>query len=327
MSYREQAYNYVRSADGREIWTPRSSRSSYGAPKTEMIARNDWPCKFEGCADRTVVANETVIVKIDGKWGHKACPKRIEQAARSAEIADDNAAEIAAALAETAEAREQEIALTHDSDVEIADALLNDYEARLRSTLEETRREHGAGGTMGFEEYREVVNEQVKRRINRVAAPGNDSHIADLADALLAEYEATRRAAAVETLVTRKLVYRVHLTDGARYGSDVVNVEIVPNAKYNNAKIGEFRGQGVGRIDRDGKIRFWQDVDSNDQRVRAVVAAVEILLGTADPIELARAYAIEAHECMRCGDTLVDDGNPYYPYLGPVCGKKFNKGE
>jgi hypothetical protein len=153
--------------------------------------------------------------------------------------------------------------------------------------------------------------------------------ITDAADALLAEYEASRRAAAVETVVTRKLIYRVSLTGEAkRYGVDVVNVEVVPNAKYNNAKIGEFRGEGVGRIDRDGQIRYWPNVDQDSPRVKAVVAAVEILLGTADPIEYAKAYATEASECMRCGDDLVDDQkNPYYPLLGPVCGRKFSKGE
>ena len=46
------------------------------APRDSMIARNDWPCRFDGCGDRTVTAGVTVIVKRGGKWGHQVCPER-----------------------------------------------------------------------------------------------------------------------------------------------------------------------------------------------------------------------------------------------------------
>lgn len=79
---------YVRSADGRESWTParsyrttqwdREMRSETVAVTKEftMKARNDWPCKFDGCGDRTVKAGITEIVKRNGKWGHVECPKQ-----------------------------------------------------------------------------------------------------------------------------------------------------------------------------------------------------------------------------------------------------------
>jgi hypothetical protein len=70
MNYSAPA-RYTRSADGRETWTPRMQSSS---PRDEMVARNNWPCKFDNCTDRTVTPNVTVIVKRDGKWGHKSCP-------------------------------------------------------------------------------------------------------------------------------------------------------------------------------------------------------------------------------------------------------------
>jgi hypothetical protein len=150
----------------------------------------------------------------------------------------------------------------------------------------------------------------------------------DAADDLLDAYAASKRAAAYEQFIGRKLIYRVSLTGEAkRYGVDVVNVEAVPNAKYGNVKIGEFRGVGVGRVEKDGTIRYWNDVDRDDARVKAVVAAINILMNAADPVEYARAYALESKVCMRCGDDLVDDGNPGYPFLGPVCVKKFGKGE
>lgn len=161
------------------------------------------------------------------------------------------------------------------------------------------------------------------------ACLGNDD---DAADALLDEYNSSRqesaRAAALGQFMARKLIYRVSLTGEAKkYGVDVVNVQVVPNAKYANVKFGEFRGVGVGRVEKNGQIRFWNDVDQSDARVQAVVAAVNILMNAADPVEFAKAYATESHECARCGDDLVDDGNPYYPFFGPVCGRKFGKGE
>lgn len=271
----QEPYRYTRSADGRESWTPR--RSSTTGPKTEMTARNDWPCKFANCGDRTVIAGTTTIVKRDGIWGHKECPKPVERvAAKSAAqqaMDDDRAmAEMEAAADRAGTARD------------------NAAKAAARQEMEMS--------------------------------------VEDRADALLNEHEQIQRAAALQTIVTRKLVYRVHLTDGKKYGVDFVNVEVVPNAQYQNAKFGEFRGEGVGRIQKDGEIRYWPSVDPTAQRTQAVVAAVNVLLETADPIALAKAYAIEAQECARCGDSLLDDqNNPYFPYFGPVCGRKFGKGE
>jgi hypothetical protein len=78
----------------------RSEVSVVRTPRTEMVARNDWPCKFEGCGDRTVVAGTTVIVKRDGKWGHKVCPVAVavevepEAVVANLEIADDLEAQL-----------------------------------------------------------------------------------------------------------------------------------------------------------------------------------------------------------------------------------------
>jgi hypothetical protein len=259
----EQSARYVRSANGRETWTPRQSF----APRDEMVAKFDGSCKLVNCGDRAIIAGVTTIAKRTGAWNHKSCPAPKPVNTALAQMNEDDRA-----------MAEMEMA---------AD--------RAQSARE---------------------------------AMSADDH-ADAADALLNEYDASRRAAAVEAIVTRKLIYRVSLTgDTKRYGTDVVDVEIIPNAKYHNATIGELRGYGVGRIDRDGQIRYWPNVNPDDARVQAVVAAVEIMLGTADPIAYAKAYATEASECMRCGDTLTDDqNNPYYPLLGPVCGKKFAKGE
>lgn len=46
------------------------------APRDSMIARNDWPCRFDNCGDRTVKPGVTRIVKRDGRWGHENCPQR-----------------------------------------------------------------------------------------------------------------------------------------------------------------------------------------------------------------------------------------------------------
>jgi hypothetical protein len=134
----EQSYRYTRSVDGREAWTPRGNNG----PKTEMVARNDWPCKFTDCGDRTVVAGRTVIVKRDGKWGHKDCPKVERVAAKSAaqqamdddrmmaelEAAGDRAGTMRDNVAKAAARQAMEM-----SPEDRADALLAEYEASLRA--------------------------------------------------------------------------------------------------------------------------------------------------------------------------------------------------
>jgi hypothetical protein len=336
------AHRYVRGADGREYFTPKTSSSFSPSAERKMSSKYNGTCV--SCRQSFPAGTQILWSKAAGAK-HVQCPvveeraaakvsaqdAEIEALALEAELAgDDDEAVLAAmdALADRVGTMNDNAAQADAEIADEADELLTRYHAAIDAQLEETRREHGAGGTMGHDELAEVWNRQAKRRLNSPSGGKTEEQIASEADALLDAYEAERRASALQTIVTRKLVYRVNLTgEATRYGVDLVNVQIVPSAQYKNAKIGEFRGIAVGLLRQDGTIRYWNDVNPDDARVKAVVAAVDVLLETADPITMAQAYALEAKECARCGDALVDDGNPFYPFFGPVCGRKFGKGE
>lgn len=283
----QEPYRYARTADGREIWTPRSPRASVDNGPKKMAAKYAGVCN--ACSARFEVGTAILWGRGQGAR-HEVCPAReVASAARSAEIArDDNADEIAMALAEMAADREGTM---KDNKANLAAEIADEADALL-------------------DEY--------------------DAITADEMEAVLTEqYEASRRAANVQTLLARKLIYRVKLDgdESKRYGEDIINIQIVPNARYGNAKISEFKAGSIGTINPGGKIRYWNDVDPNAANTKLIIAALDVLLAAAEPEAMAKAYAIEAQECARCGDTLVDDGNPYFPYFGPVCGKKFAAGE
>lgn len=158
--------------------------------------------------------------------------------------------------------------------------------------------------------------------------------IAAQADALLDEYAALkadqeRKASAIRkvnaSVMTRKAIYRVRMSDGKRYGVDFVNVALVPNEKYGSVKVSEFRGESIGVIKVDGSFMAWRDVDETSARVKAIREAADVILNAADPIEYAKAFAVESVACWRCGDDLVDDISRER-MLGPVCYKKVQTG-
>lgn len=287
---------YVRGADGQEYW---SQSSSARGPRDEMTARYDGECRLPECGDRKIVGGVTVIAKRNGQWNHKECPVKVTE-----EI------EVVAAQA--------------DGELDIADAadrLMDRYEAAIEAQLEETRREHGALGTMSREQLREVWNEQAKRRLNSPNQGRTEEQIASEADALLAEYEAANRKRNLETV--QKGIYRVSLHgQEGRYETDHINLQLTPNERYGSVKIGERHGESIGRIDRDGNVRLWEGVEADAPRTKAVLAALDVLLGSADTVEFARSYAVAASECMRCGDSLVD-AESRARLLGPTCVKKW----
>lgn len=125
----------------------------------------------------------------------------------------------------------------------------------------------------------------------------------------------------------QKGIYRVSLTgQERRYGIDHVNLVLTPSPKFGTVKVSEYQRDGLGRIDKDGAFRFWPSVeDRTGVRTLAVLAAVDVLLGAADPIEFAKAYAVEASSCWRCGADLVDEKSRER-LLGPDCYRAVMKG-
>jgi len=158
----------------------------------------------------------------------------------------------------------------------------------------------------------------------------------DRADMLLDEYDALQaakgrevaREMAAEGLIKAesdalanlpKGIYRVSLTGAEKvYGTDHVNVQVVPNAKYGNVKFGEWHGESVGTYSVSRGIRYWNDVDPNGARTLAIKAAFAVLIKAADPVEYAKAYAVEASSCWRCGADLVDEQSRAR-LMGPDC--------
>lgn len=140
-----------------------------------------------------------------------------------------------------------------------------------------------------------------------------------------------RRLAALATLP--KGIYRVSL-DGTerRYGVTHVNVNLVPG-RDGTVKVGEWQGARVGRVGADGEVFYWREsrewglpaVDPNHPRVKAVVAALDVILGAADPLDFAKAYAVESSTCWRCGADLVDEKSRER-LLGPDCYRLVKKG-
>lgn len=128
----------------------------------------------------------------------------------------------------------------------------------------------------------------------------------------------------VATASIPKGIYRVSLTGSERrYGVDHVNIKVTPNEKYQNVKIGEWHGESLGTYSAARGFRYWPSVDPTGARTLAIRAAFDILAGSADPVEFAKAYAVESSSCYRCGADLVDDVSRAR-LLGPECFKLAN---
>lgn len=141
--------------------------------------------------------------------------------------------------------------------------------------------------------------------------------IADAADRLLFEYEDGARLANLAAL--SKGIYRVSLNGReGRLGIDHINLVLVPNPAYGSVKISEYSGESVGRVDRSGAVHLWPDVDPKNIRTIAVLAALEIVLGSHDPKAYALAYARESETCWRCGADLLDEYSRAV-LMGPDC--------
>lgn len=125
----------------------------------------------------------------------------------------------------------------------------------------------------------------------------------------------------------QKGIYRVSLTGSERrYGVDHVNLQLTPSPKFGTVKVTEYQRDSMGRINRDGTFAFWPNyTDRTGVRTLAMLAAVDVLLGSADPIEFARAYAVAASSCYRCGADLVDEKSRER-LLGPECYRQVSKG-
>jgi hypothetical protein len=124
-----------------------------------------------------------------------------------------------------------------------------------------------------------------------------------------------------------KGIYRVSLTGSERrYGVDCVNLSLIPNEKYGSIKVGEWQGESIGRVNRDGSFSFWPSFeDRTATRTYALLAALDIVRGSADPVQFAKAYAAESQTCWRCGADLVDEQSRAR-LLGPTCFRAVNKG-
>jgi len=177
------------------------------------------------------------------------------------------------------------------------------------------------------------VNWEKGSKATHVVCP--QASIEDQADELLAEYERLQAAQPTATETDRlaalaaikKGIYRVSLNgQETRYGVTHVNVNLIPNEKYGSVKVSEWNGVGVGYIDRDGRLVYWRGndyqaaTDPNNPRVQAVLAALDVILGSADPTEYAKAYAVESSTCWRCGADLVDEISRAV-LMGPDCYK------
>lgn len=141
----------------------------------------------------------------------------------------------------------------------------------------------------------------------------------DALDEVSDQYAAALRARNLAAIA--KGIYRVSLTGRERnYGVEYVDIVLSPSpAAYQSVKIAEYSGCSVGYIKTDaGTLHTWPDVEPNAPRVQAVLAAVAVLLGAADPIAYAKAYAREAKSCWRCGEPLLV-GLSQQLLMGPVC--------
>jgi hypothetical protein len=168
------------------------------------------------------------------------------------------------------------------------------------------------------------VNWERGRPASHVACPEITPDV--IADRLLNEYDALQAAKAVAAAPAvaapsiPKGIYRVSLTGvEKRYGVDHVNLALVPNEKYGSIKVSEWQGESIGRVGKDGKFVFWPSFeDRTATRTYALLAALDIVRGSADPVEYAKAYAKESETCWRCGADLVDEQSRER-LMGPVC--------
>lgn len=142
------------------------------------------------------------------------------------------------------------------------------------------------------------------------------------ADRLLDEYDAGLRARNLAGLSRGR--YRVSL-DGKR-DSDFVNLSISPNRRDQDGIRFGAQGVGVGYVTGAGVVGTWSDIDLDAEEIRRVVAAVNILLGAADPSEYGKAYARLAGVCYRCSQPLSQEDS-LDRMMGPVCYKKMLAGE
>lgn len=259
----------------------RTYRSS--GPRDKMVARNDWPCKFAGCGDRTVVAGKTVIVKRDGRWGHEACPKATTWATAPAAAAriqaeqDDREMaelEMAADRAEAVRAAQAEIA--RDAALsQVATAISCGEHAEVTEAL------------VGFEQA--------------------EVEIADAADALLAEYEAaqqSRRAANLKNLQVG--TYRVEFS--GRRNTEPLNLKVTKDKVDGAFRFKKKESwEGAGRVFADGRIQLWTNTNLTREEQERVREALEILLAADRLGKYGEAYARESGACFRCGRTLTDE--------------------
>jgi hypothetical protein len=152
-------------------------------------------------------------------------------------------------------------------------------------------------------------------------------------DEIWAEYEAIQdridRAFREEYPRWRRLRNVRTLSRGV-YSVNGVNLKITPNPRDPQGfkfAIAEEDG-GLGRVTGNGMVYTWDPINDHDERVKAALAALDTLLNSERPGEYGKVHAQATASCYRCGEALVDkEKNPYYPYLGPVCGKKISKGE
>ena len=154
----------------------------------------------------------------------------------------------------------------------------------------------------------------------------SDAYDIDLLGEAISETPPEMRwdVAPVPTASIPKGIYRVSLTGAERrYGADHVNVQVVPNSKYQNVKVGEWHGESIGTYSAARGFRYWPSVDSTGARTLAIRTAFDILAGSADPVQFAKAYAVEAQSCYRCGADLVDEKSRER-LLGPECFKLAN---
>jgi hypothetical protein len=320
----EQSYRYIRSVDGRETWTPRVSRSSFNqSTERTMVSRFDGTCRT--CGARFSAGTEIVWSKAAGSK-HTTCPKPVEQAAKSVSVNEMSEDDAAMALAEMAADREQSMREAKDAaDLDIADeadALLERYHAAIDAQLEETRREHGVGGTMSHDELAAVWSEQAARRLNSPSKGLTEEQIATQADALLAEYDQERRAKNVAALQVG--TYRVEFS--GKSDTDSFNLKVTKDKIEGAFRFKQAESwDGAGRVFADGRIQLWNQTNLTADEQKRAQEALEILLGAERMGAYGEAYARATGTCFRCGRELkvedsIDRG------LGKTCAQKVEMG-
>jgi ribosomal protein S14 len=241
-----------------------SQYRTYGAPKTEMIARMSSTCRRCG---GPIFAGVTEISKLAGAWGHLACPAPIrERAARPASLPQDDA-KLAGALEDAWARHEAELDVKQAIGAELAPLFLEDAEPPVA---------------------RPVVADGLA--------------IADAADALLEEYARIRRARNLANL--KEGTYRVEFSGKADTDAFNLKItadgKVEGAFRFKQAE----SWQGVGRVHPDGRIVRWATSDLPQAEQDRAEHALEILLGADQLGPFGEAYARESGRCWRCGREL-----------------------